>query len=153
MNDLVHYNNCPACASSDITFVLKAKDETVSHEYFEVWQCHSCTLRFTQDVPSENSIGHYYQSSDYISHSNTSKGLVNKLYHTVRSITLHTKRKLVEESSGIKKGNLLDVGAGTGAFASTMKNAGWNITGLEPDATAISNAKKDFGIEQQSIEK
>lgn len=149
MNDLIHYNNCPACGSSNIHFVLKAKDETVSHEYFEIWQCNDCTLRFTQDVPAEENIGRYYQSSDYISHSNTSKGVVNKLYHTIRSITLQTKRKLVENSSGKKNGNLLDVGAGTGAFASTMENAGWNVTGLEPDETARANAQKDFNIKLQ----
>ena len=147
MNELIHYNNCPACGSADIAFVLKAKDETVSREYFEVWQCNNCTLRFTQDVPDANNIGKYYQSSEYISHSNTSKGLVNKLYHSVRSFTLQSKRKLVEQSSGKKTGHLLDIGAGTGAFASSMKKSGWNVTALEPDETARANAKKDFDIE------
>ncbi len=149
MSNTIHYNNCPACSGTDIEFVLKAKDETVSHEYFEVWQCNNCTLRFTQDVPDEENIGRYYQSSEYISHSNTSKGMVNKLYHAVRSVTLQTKRKLVEKYSGIKAGGLLDIGAGTGAFAAAMKNAGWHITGLEPDETARANAKKDFNIELQ----
>jgi 2-polyprenyl-3-methyl-5-hydroxy-6-metoxy-1,4-benzoquinol methylase len=152
MNNLIHYNHCPACRSADITFVLKAKDETVSKEYFEIWQCNNCRLRFTQDVPDEKNIGSYYQSSDYISHSNTSQGLVNKLYHTVRSFTLKSKRKLIEKSSGKKQGNLLDIGAGTGAFASTMKNSGWNVTALEPDATARANAQKDFGVELQPTE-
>ncbi|MFT4153765.1 class I SAM-dependent methyltransferase [Parafilimonas sp.] len=149
MNNIIHYNNCPACSGANIAYALKAKDETVSREYFEVWQCNDCTLRFTQDVPGEESIGRYYQSSEYISHSNTSKGVVNKLYHAVRSITLQTKRKLAEKSSGVKKGHLLDVGAGTGAFASAMKSAGWHVTGLEPDETARANAEKDFNITLQ----
>ncbi len=152
MSDLIHYNHCPACGSSDIAFVLKAKDETVSKEYFEIWQCNNCNLRFTQDIPDEKNIGSYYQSAAYISHSNTSQGLVNKLYHTVRSITLQSKRKLIEKSSGKKKGNLLDIGAGTGAFASTMKKNGWNVTALEPDETARANALKDFGIELRPTE-
>ncbi len=152
MSDLIHYNHCPACGSSDIAFVLKAKDETVSKEYFEIWQCNNCRLRFTQDIPDEKNIGSYYQSSAYISHSNTSQGLVNKLYHTVRSITLQSKRKLIEKSSRKKKGNLLDIGAGTGAFASTMKKSGWNVTALEPDPTARTNALKDFAIELQPTE-
>ena len=152
MSDIIHYDHCPACGSADISFVLKAKDETVSHEYFEIWECNNCTLRFTQNIPNEKNIGKYYQSSAYISHSNSSKGVVNKLYHNVRSITLQSKRKLVEKSSGKKAGRLLDIGAGTGAFASTMKKAGWNVTGLEPDETARTNAKRDFDIELQSIE-
>jgi 2-polyprenyl-3-methyl-5-hydroxy-6-metoxy-1,4-benzoquinol methylase len=93
-----------------------------------------------------------YQSSAYISHSNTSQGIVNKLYHTVRSITLQSKRRLVEKNSGKKTGSLLDIGAGTGAFASTMKKNGWTVTGLEPDETARANAKKDFDIELQPTE-
>jgi len=152
MSDTIHYNQCPACSSANIAFVLKAKDETVSHQQFEIWQCKNCTLRFTQDVPDENNISSYYQSSEYISHSNTSKGAVNKLYHTVRSITLQTKRKLVEKNVGKKTGNLLDVGAGTGAFASTMKKAGWHVIGLEPDETARTNAKKDFGVDLRPTE-
>ena len=145
MSNLIHYNNCPVCFSDKISFALKAKDETVSKKYFEVWECAGCTLRFTQDVPDENNIGDYYKSADYISHSNTSKGFINKLYHSVRSYTLQSKRKLIESNAA--KGKLLDVGAGTGAFALTMKNAGWIVTGLEPDETARINAKKDFNID------
>src|SRR6478735_645623 len=152
MSDIIHYNHCPVCGSADICFVLKAKDETVSNEYFEVWECNNCTLRFTQDIPDEKNISRYYQSSAYISHSNTSQGIVNKLYHTVRSITLQSKRRLVEKTSGKKTGSLLDIGAGTGAFASTMKKNGWTVTGLEPDETARANAKKDFDIELQPTE-
>lgn len=152
MSDVIHYSNCPACESANIAFVLKAKDETVSHEQFEIWQCNNCTLRFTQNVPNEKSIGKYYQSSAYISHSNTSQGLINKLYHSVRSFTLQSKKNLVEKSSGKNKGSLLDIGAGTGAFASTMKKAGWNVTALEPDATARTNAKKDFDVDVLSTE-
>ena len=152
MSDIIHYDHCPACGSTDVSFVLKAKDETVSKEFFEIWQCNNCTLRFTQDVPDEKNIGKYYQSSAYISHSNTSQGIVNKLYHAVRSITLQSKRRLVEKNSGKKTGNLLDVGAGTGAFTSTLQRNGWKAIGLEPDETARTNAKKDFGIELQPIE-
>jgi len=145
MNEPIHYYVCPICDSPDISFVFKAEDKTVSRQTFQIWQCNSCTARFTQDVPEERHIGAYYRSSNYISHSNTSKGLVNKLYHSVRSVTLRSKRKLVEAYA--TKGNLIDMGAGTGAFASAMQKSGWNVTGLEPDASARSNAKKDFNIE------
>ena len=39
---------------------------------------------FTQDVPDQESIGPYYKSENYISHSDTTKGLVNSLYHQVQ---------------------------------------------------------------------
>jgi 2-polyprenyl-3-methyl-5-hydroxy-6-metoxy-1,4-benzoquinol methylase len=148
----IHYNNCPACNSNKIALVLQARDETVSKEIFQIWQCHHCHLRFTQDVPNEDNIGKYYKSSEYISHTNTSKGLINKLYHTVRHFTLHSKRKLVEKSTGKTNGNLLEIGAGTGAFAAVMKKSGWNVTALEPDETARNIAQKDFGIQLRSLD-
>lgn len=150
MNEPIHYQSCPVCSSRDISFVFNAEDTTVSRQKFPIWHCNSCTARFTQDVPEERHIGKYYRSAAYISHSNTSKGIVNKLYHSVRSFTLQSKRKLVESYAAT--GNLLDVGAGTGAFASVMQKKGWNVTGLEPDTTARANAKKDFGIQLEDAQ-
>ncbi len=83
----------------------------------------------------------FYQSEAYVSHTDTKKGLVNRLYHLVRNITLKSKRAMVQKATGQKTGNLLDVGAGTGAFAGVMQAAGWQTTGLEPDDTARANAK------------
>jgi 2-polyprenyl-3-methyl-5-hydroxy-6-metoxy-1,4-benzoquinol methylase len=131
---LIHYTSCPSCHSSNLGPVLTATDYTVSRKQFEIWQCAHCGLRFTQDVPDPDSIGHYYRSEDYISHTNTSKGFVNSLYHLARRQTLSDKRRLILASVG--QGKLLDIGAGTGAFAGHMKEHGWEVTGLEPDETA-----------------
>jgi len=136
----IHYQVCPLCKSTDIAYSLTAKDFTVSKENFEVWECNQCNVRFTQDIPDVAHIGPYYQSNAYVSHSDTQEGIINKIYHIVRNFTLQSKRKLVEKYTGLSNGNLLDVGAGTGAFAAAMKQNGWNVTGLEPDATARENA-------------
>ncbi|MEP6846693.1 MAG: class I SAM-dependent methyltransferase [Panacibacter sp.] len=133
--------------SNHISHALEARDYTVSKEIFPVWHCYNCSCRFTQQVPGEDAIGRYYQSFDYVSHSDTKKGLVNRLYHSVRNYTLKSKRRLIEKETGKKKGVLLDVGAGTGAFADTMHQAGWKVTGLEPDKTAKENALKNYGIQ------
>jgi 2-polyprenyl-3-methyl-5-hydroxy-6-metoxy-1,4-benzoquinol methylase len=141
----LHYTHCPVCGSSDIHPILTAKDHSVSGEDFVIWQCQSCTLRFTQDVPDENSIGPYYQSQDYISHSNTNKGLLNKLYQAVRKFTLGQKSGLVI-SHTTQKGRILDIGAGIGAFLNEMKQKGWDIDGVEPDYGARQQAKNLFAI-------
>jgi 2-polyprenyl-3-methyl-5-hydroxy-6-metoxy-1,4-benzoquinol methylase len=142
----VHYTHCPVCGSSDIHPLLTAKDHSVSSEEFVIWQCQSCTLRFTQDVPDESSIGPYYQSQDYISHSNTSKGLLNKLYQAVRKFTLGQKSGLVI-SRTTNHGRILDIGAGIGAFLNEMKGKGWDIEGIEPDYGARQQAKNLFAID------
>ena len=129
MPTIIHYTQCPVCLSTQIKKVLSCKDYTVSHEMFDVWECANCTLRFTQDSPDASSIGRYYQSDAYVSHSDTKKGLINKLYHAVRTYTLKQKRSLVKDVTGKQAGLLLDIGAGTGAFAHTVKQGGWNVIG------------------------
>lgn len=151
MSQLVHYTNCPVCGSPDIKNVLSVKDYTVSNETFVIAECNSCSLRFTQDVPNAASIAPYYKSENYISHTNTSKGLINRLYQSVRKRTLKQKRRLIERASGIKKGRLLDVGSGTGAFANEMQQAGWQVTGLEPDADARAVGKQSYNIDLADI--
>ncbi len=151
MSQLVHYTNCPVCGSPDIKNVLSVKDYTVSNETFVIAECNSCSLRFTQDVPDAASIAPYYKSENYISHTNTSKGLINRLYQSVRKRTLKQKRRLIERASGIKKGRLLDVGSGTGAFANEMQQAGWQVTGLEPDADARAVGKQSYNIDLADI--
>lgn len=146
MSVIIHHTSCPCCNSEKINEVLVAKDYTVSKEDFSIWECVNCTVRFTQNIPDAASIAPYYQSSAYVSHTDTKEGLVNQLYHIVRNFTLKTKRDLLQQQTGLQQGHLLDIGAGTGAFAQTMKEAGWQITGLEPDASARTIAKQKFGL-------
>ena len=97
-------------------------------------------------MPDKNEIEKYYKSENYISHSDTKKGLINSLYHRVRKRTLNDKRKIVEKFTKLSTGKVLDIGAGTGAFLNTMDKAGWEVTGLEPDEPARENAKKLYGL-------
>lgn len=147
MNTFIHYNNCPICGSSDISFALKSKDYTVSKNYYEIWECTSCNGRFTQDVPTSETMGAYYKSDQYVSHSDTYKGLINKIYHIVRKRTLKQKLALLQKFSVLQKGNLLDIGSGVGAFAAEAKQNGWAVTALEPNEDARSIAKEKFNIE------
>ena len=147
MSFLLHYTNCPVCDSADIHSKLSARDHTVSGETFSIFHCNNCSLRFTQDVPDASAIAAYYQSEAYISHSNTSAGLISRLYQTVRKRTLVSKRKLIEGSTRKSSGNLLDVGSGTGAFVHEMNQRGWKVTGLEPDAGAREKGRQLFGVE------
>ncbi len=127
--------------------MLTVKDFSVSKEDYVIWQCAQCSLRFTQDVPDENSIGPYYKSPDYISHTNTNKGFVNNTYQKVRNYTLQQKASLVINQTGVKKGKVLDVGCGTGAFLNVMREKGWVIDGIEPDEDARRLARSLYHIE------
>ncbi|MDP4285953.1 MAG: methyltransferase domain-containing protein [Bacteroidota bacterium] len=143
---MIVYKSCPNCGNKNIIPVLSAKDYTVSGDHFEIWECKDCSFRFTQNIPDKDKIGKFYQSENYISHTDTAKGFINNLYHKVRKRTLVQKRKLVEKVTGMSRGNILDMGCGTGAFLDTMKNSQWDTTGLEPDKTARDKALELYGL-------
>jgi 2-polyprenyl-3-methyl-5-hydroxy-6-metoxy-1,4-benzoquinol methylase len=138
--------SCPICRSKDFSPFLTCTDHFVSSEQFEIKTCANCGLKITWDTADEANIGKYYQSENYVSHSNTSKGLINRIYHRVRHFMLNQKAKLIEKSLSDNKGELLDIGAGTGYFLSYMKNRGWKVTGTEKSPDARQFALSEFGI-------
>lgn len=144
---MIHYTACPFCSDTQIQQKFPVKDFTVSGELFDVYECKACTGAFTQNIPVQAEVGKYYASTSYVSHSETKDGLVNKLYHAVRTRTLKKKRKMIQQLTGMDKGSLLDVGCGTGAFLATMLQAGWDATGLEPDETARKNAQELYQVQ------
>ena len=142
-------NNCPVCKHDKTHASLSCIDYTVSRETFQILACDACGFRFTSPRPDEKEIGKYYQAEDYISHSDTSKGIANKLYKIVRNYTIGKKVKLVNRLARSQKPearNLLDIGSGTGEFLNACKENGWNITGIEPSELARKNAEQKFGI-------
>ena len=152
MRSLVHYNTCPVCSSTAIHPLLTVKDYSVSGEAFVIWTCEHCSLRFTQDAPGEDEIARYYKSENYISHTNTSKGLINQVYLKARQFTLRIKGNTLKKYTGLKRGHLLDVGAGTGAFLKHMQQEGWQVSGVEPDADARHVSRQTFALELQPSE-
>jgi 2-polyprenyl-3-methyl-5-hydroxy-6-metoxy-1,4-benzoquinol methylase len=128
------YSECPVCKNKEFSPFLSCADHTVSHEQFEIVACNSCGFKFTNPRPNNEDLASYYQSEDYISHSNTKKGIISQLYHKVRKRTLKQKLQLV--SKHVSRGTILDYGCGTGAFVNECWQNNWKAFGLEPDAGA-----------------
>lgn len=142
---------CPACGSGQMQALMTCKDYTVSQELFNIDKCLECGLEFTNPRPTASGIGSYYDSKDYISHTDEeAPGLVNAIYREVRKVTLKQKRALIEGLAPL--GSLLDIGCGTGAFAGNMKNAGWQVTAVEPDREVASRASLQHDIKVYSEE-
>lgn len=131
---------------------MVCKDYLVSSEKFTIDQCQTCGFRFTNPRPDKTSIGSYYKSEQYVSHNDESSGLINTAYRLVRNHTLQSKLTLINKLNG-GKGQLLDVGCGTGAFLDTCKQAGWQVSGMEPDQDARAIAQKKLNADiQPSLE-
>jgi 2-polyprenyl-3-methyl-5-hydroxy-6-metoxy-1,4-benzoquinol methylase len=120
---------CPVCGC-EMEPVLRCRDYRVTDEMFDLLQCRGCSFGMTSPQPDPNDIGRYYQTEDYVSHSETTRGIINKLYRVVR--TKNTKDKLrIVNSLSSARGDLLDVGCGTGYFLSVCRRDGWQVEGVE----------------------
>lgn len=114
---------------------LTVKDHSVSKEIFELYHDETLDMLITSPQPSLENLGKYYESEDYISHTDNKRSLFEKAYHFVKSIALKNKLNLINGEQS-QKGRILDIGAGTGDFLLTAKNDGWDTVGVEPSDRA-----------------
>ena len=133
---------CPVCQSDKFTQEFSCVDETVSRETFQISKCEECAFLFTNNIPKKEELGKYYQSEEYISHTNSSEGLFNKLYKLIRFITLKQKVKLLGKETGV----LLEYGSGTGELLAACIEKGWKCTGVEPEEKARKKAQKNHKL-------
>jgi 2-polyprenyl-3-methyl-5-hydroxy-6-metoxy-1,4-benzoquinol methylase len=130
---------------------LTVKDYSVSKETFDLYHDEALDMLITHPQPSLENLGKYYESEDYISHTDNKRSLFEKLYHFIKSIALKNKLNLIN-SLQFRKGKILDIGAGTGEFLAVAKNDGWQTMGVEPSvkAKAIAKSKGVSFVEQTS---
>jgi len=114
---------------------INTKDFLVSGEEFSLVLNQEYGFLETRPQPERRNIAKYYQSEEYISHTDSKKGAISFLYQKVRSYSLVQKVKLISKlNSG--KGTLLDIGAGTGEFLRVAQKKGWVVSGVEPNEGA-----------------
>lgn len=123
---------------------LKTKDYLVTKEHFLLEYDSEKDMLITQPIPTD--ITKYYDSNNYISHTDESKSLLEKVYQRVKKITLSQKVKLINNYSQEQK-TILDIGCGTGEFLSNAKTDNWNTIGVELSTQAREIAiKKNLTI-------
>ena len=112
---------------------LTTKDFLVSGREFElVW---NEKYRCLQTSPVPGDLDAYYQSPDYISHSDRAETLFEKIYQRAKRINLKRKLRIIEKYHK-GQGVLMDVGAGTGDFIRHAQMNGWEAYGVEPNDQA-----------------
>jgi 2-polyprenyl-3-methyl-5-hydroxy-6-metoxy-1,4-benzoquinol methylase len=120
---------------------IKVKDHSVSGEEFELLLDENLQLLKTYPQPSLELLPNYYESEDYISHTDGQRTLFEKVYQFIKKKALNDKVKLIEYwHTG--KGTVLDIGTGTGDFLLVAKSRGWKTVGMEPNSKAKTISKK-----------
>ncbi len=134
-------SNCPVCKGTSFKHFLTSRDFTYSQEEFNIQVCADCGLLATNPRPDQNSIGEYYKSEQYISHTRKPNSVIDFIYLKARTYTLRWKHKVIaSKKNGV--GHLLDYGCGTGEFMAYMSAKNWKVSGVEPSDKARDKAQE-----------
>jgi 2-polyprenyl-3-methyl-5-hydroxy-6-metoxy-1,4-benzoquinol methylase len=144
---------------SESNSYLIVKDYTVSKETFSLLHNKEYDLLKTHPTPALESLAKYYESEDYISHTDSKRTLFEKLYHFVKERAIKSKVALITKENKIK-GKVLDIGAGTGDFLVEALKQGWTVKGFEPNNQAknlainkgVSFTEDLFAYEENSFD-
>lgn len=120
---------------------LKVKDYSVTGEAFELLMDKDLQLLKTYPQPTPEDLARYYESEDYISHTDSQRSLFEKMYQWVKGKAIQNKLDLIEYWTG-GKGSVLDIGSGTGDFLVEAKKRDWKTVGIEPSTKAKQLAKQ-----------
>jgi len=104
----------------------------------EIWRCSGCSLIFPNPMPIPvNGIEQHYNldADKYFEHHQQD----NK-----QQSARHLLAQAEELFSG--KGRLLDIGAGRGELLTVARDAGWDVTGIEPSARFAEYATSVSGL-------
>lgn len=131
-------------------FPLTVKDHLVSNEEFTLVFDDKNKMLVTKPQPEGSRLIQYYESDQYISHTDSKKGVVSFLYYLVKKIALKNKRNLI---SSLKKNaqSILDIGAGTGDFLNFVSPVFTSVIGVEPNQKARELARQKGVLLEESL--
>lgn len=141
---------CAFCASDETGFIVAGRDRLCGLPgEFMVVACMRCGLMRTDPRPTRESIRLYYPSN-YPPYAETTR--------ETRNIARRLGRRLFDPldvaTPVLAPGRLLEIGCASGNFLVAMQTAGWEVTGVELDASAaqVATARTQHRVHQCSIE-
>lgn len=111
---------------------IKTQDYFLTGEEFEIVKDENTGVLKT--IPQPEQLDRYYETEDYLSHSDQSKSIFEKCYQFAKQSNLKSKINLVRSVK--PSGTVLDIGAGVGDFALALQENGYKVDGVEPNQIA-----------------
>lgn len=125
---------CPICGERTIVALFRGRSpEAIDGPEFLLGQCRACGLVRIDPQPSEEQLASAYEDQ-YCGELARADGSVGVVARWGGRAFLQGRRRRIER---LRRGRrLLDVGCGTGDFLHIMHEAGWEVSGVEPNVEA-----------------
>jgi 2-polyprenyl-3-methyl-5-hydroxy-6-metoxy-1,4-benzoquinol methylase len=134
---------CDLCGENQVEFLFAQRDRMYNLPgKFYLYRCKNCGLIFLYPRPKLRQLAKFYPSNKYYSFKEIEEGLLEK-----KAYSSYSNKKLwnwiltplYRSVEIVPRGNILDVGCGSGKFLKTMKNLGMVPYGVE-----IGNINEEF---------
>jgi SAM-dependent methyltransferase len=135
---VVRLHTCPLCGSHELTSGA-VPGRWIGEEVFGGYRgtlglsaCAGCGFEFVNPRPNDALLGEFYGGSDYTCHDPQRTDTAGK----------HTRHVLDFVGRHVEGRRILDFGCGAGVFLRHATDAGWQATGYDLGASAISNCRR-----------
>jgi 2-polyprenyl-3-methyl-5-hydroxy-6-metoxy-1,4-benzoquinol methylase len=138
---------CPICAASTRPTSVRARDMVVTGDGpFEVVECEACQFGLTVPQLSPAELGRYYAEAyyeDFYEHSGKHRGALAQLRDRLRGWSANRRNGAPPFGFADKRrGQVLDVGCGSGELLGHFAARGWTTYGIDPSGAAVAAAAR-----------
>lgn len=129
---------CKICGSGRVSLFA----EIVRHpRRYPVWYCEACCNAFLAPFPEPSELAALYADGSY--RSEAGRRFNRWIEYGINRFMQGRKSRIVRMMS---PGRLLDIGCGRGSFLAGMRDAGWDVAGVEFSEETASYARETFGM-------
>lgn len=111
----------------------------VTKNALNVVQCRQCGLVYVNPRPTFDALRDIYTDGDYCEGQVHAAADAKRLRQSARRLQLIERHYF---HATRERGRLLDVGCSTGVFLRVARDAGWNVSGIDVSAAAVSYARR-----------
>lgn len=131
-------HRCPQCFGQVLQFAPPRK---TSQAIYSVWTCEQCGLGTTVPQPDAAVMRELHSPQRY--RNSMGERFIKPVEWLVEGMRLWRIRRL---AGHVKTGRALDVGCGSGRFLRSLRNAGWDVAGVELDDETAAGARAAHGL-------
>ncbi len=134
-------SNKPSCRFCGSTKLHKTTEAPSLNSAYNVLLCRHCNIGMTWPQPDVAALERYYAPGEY--RGDEGKRFIAPVEWLFE---LHKKQSYIGLTHGLRVGNMLDIGCGSGYTASLFAAGGWEVTGVEFNNDSAGHARETYGI-------